>query len=168
MEKFERLKHQRHAFDDGEGRSMRLGHRSLYYESLEIWALQIVSLGSIEELAILRSLVVSFRFRNSYSAFIDHTISVGRGLNFKELQLLCRARIRVHAPDLLDILSGAYVTRVMLSMTLQSNPLNGSALGPVKYWTNKRIEPLTNTFYYVSTKMGLAKAWINYHNPVIH
>ena len=159
MEKFERLKHQRHAFDDGEGRSMRLGHRSLYYESLEIWALQIVSLGSIEELAILRSLVVSFRFRNSYSAFIDHTNSLGRGLHFKELQLLCRARIRVHAPIGHSV---RYVTRLMLSMTLQSNPINGSALGPVKYWTNKRIEPLTNTFYYVSTKMGLAKAWINY------
>ena len=37
---------------------------------------------------------------------------------------------------------------------VQSNQLTGSALGPAKYWTNKRIEPLTTTFYYVSTKMS--------------
>ena len=44
---------------------------------------------------------------------------------------------------------------------VQSNPLNGSALVTDKYWTNKQIEPLTITFYYVSTKMGPAEAWTN-------
>ena len=29
--------------------------------------------------------------------------------------------------------------------TVQSNPLNGSALGPAKKWTNKRIEPLSDS-----------------------
>ena len=47
------------------------------------------------------------------------------------------------------------------SFWVQSNPLNGSASGPAKYWTNKQIEPLTTTFYYVSTKMGPPKTWTN-------
>ena len=42
---------------------------------------------------------------------------------------------------------------------VQRNPLNGSVLGPVKYWTNKWIEPLTTTFQWVSTKMGPAKLY---------
>ena len=44
---------------------------------------------------------------------------------------------------------------------VQSNPLNGSAMGPSKIWTNKRIEPLTNIFYYKSTKRGLTRSWTN-------
>ena len=48
-----------------------------------------------------------------------------------------------------------------VDIILQSNPLNGSASGTAKYWTNKLIGPLTTTFYYVSTKMGPSKTWTN-------
>ena len=46
-------------------------------------------------------------------------------------------------------------------LEIQSYPLNGSATGPMKYWTNKWIEPLPIAFYCVSTKMGPAKSWTN-------
>ena len=40
---------------------------------------------------------------------------------------------------------------------IQSNTLNGSALGLTKIWTNKRIGPLTNILYKESIKMELTK-----------
>ena len=40
---------------------------------------------------------------------------------------------------------------------VQSDPLNGSAALSSKNWTNKRIEPLTTTFYLASAKMGPLK-----------
>ena len=50
------------------------------------------------------------------------------------------------------------------AQSTHSNPLNGSASGPAKCWTNKRIGPLTTTFYYFHTKMGYTKAWTNNQN----
>ena len=50
---------------------------------------------------------------------------------------------------------------VWISQFVQSNPLNGYASGPTKCWTNRRIEPLTAIFYYVSTETGPTKTWTN-------
>ena len=33
------------------------------------------------------------------------------------------------------------------SLSVQSNPLNGSTMGLTKIWTNNQIEPLTSIFY---------------------
>ena len=44
---------------------------------------------------------------------------------------------------------------------IQSNTLNGSALGLTKIWTNKRIGPLTNILYKESIMMELFKTWTN-------
>ena len=53
--------------------------------------------------------------------------------------------------------AGELLTRPLTDV--HSNSVNGASVLASIIWTNKRIEPLTTTFYYVSTKMGPAKAW---------